>query len=206
MRIIDFTHTLREDISLFPGSEKPVIKQTAWPDEDGFAERKLEFTGHTGTHMDSPAHVFEDGITLDMMDISAFSGKAVVADCQDVTGEIGPDCLKNLGQVDFVLFCTGWSRYWGEEKYVTDYPYLSDETIDLLIKMKVRGVGLDTIGADPVDSMEIHKKLLEQGILIIENLRNLEDAIGKEFMFYGLPLKYEGADGAPVRAIGVIYE
>jgi kynurenine formamidase len=46
--------------------------------------------------------------------------------------------------------------------------------------------------------------LLGAGVLIVENLTNL-DAIGADlFQLIVLPLKLVGRDGSPVRAVGVV--
>lgn len=62
---------------------------------------------------------------------------------------------------------------------------------------------MDTL-RDP--SFLAHKALLSGGLVIIENLC-LKKVVGrKEFMFYALPLKFQNADGAPVRAIAELKE
>ena len=72
-----------------------------------------------------------------------------------------------------------------------------------------KGLGFDTIGIDPIadEGLTRHRLLLSQrDIVIIENLTNL-DKIGEGlFLFAALPLKYENADGAPVRAVAMLEE
>ena len=46
--------------------------------------------------------------------------------------------------------------------------------------------------------------VLGAGLVIVENLTNLEGLIGRAFRFAALPLKYENADGAPVRAVAFV--
>ena len=43
----------------------------------------------------------------------------------------------------------------------------------------------------------------DQEVVIIENLTNLRQLGEELFTFCALPLKYCGADGAPVRAVGL---
>ena len=66
-----------------------------------------------------------------------------------------------------------------------------------------KGIGVDAISIDPIDSFELpmHRIVLGAGLVIIENLTNLEQLVGHVFRFAALPLKYENADGAPVRAV-----
>ena len=41
-------------------------------------------------------------------------------------------------------------------------------------------------------------------VLIFENLTNLSEIKSNHFTFCALPLKFENADGAPIRAIAII--
>ena len=58
MRVIDLTHTIREDMPVFPGTENVRLIPVNTYEKDGFKETLLEISTHTGTHMDPPAHVF----------------------------------------------------------------------------------------------------------------------------------------------------
>jgi len=50
----------------------------------------------------------------------------------------------------------------------------------------------------------VHKACLELGITHIESLCNLETLLGAgEFQFIGLPLKWRGGTGSPIRAVAV---
>ena len=60
------------------------------------------------------------------------------------------------------------------------------------------------IGLDPIadENLTRHKRLFrEKDILNIENLKNLH-LCGRDLFSFGcFPLKWEGSDGAPVRAM-----
>ena len=107
-------------------------------------------------------------------------------------------------EADFLLFHTGWSRYWGKAEYFGDYPVPSLEVCRYALESGKKGLGIDPI-AD--EGLTRHRLLLSQrDIVIIENLTNL-DKIGEGlFLFAALPLKYENADGAPVRAVAMLEE
>ena len=85
------------------------------------------------------------------------------------------------------------------------YVVLDDACCQVLIDKKVSMVGLDTASADNQDGFPVHKKLLGADILIIKNLTNLKELVGKKFEFWALPLKVT-KDGAPVRAVARISE
>ena len=211
MKVIDLTHTIRPDISMFPGSAQPEITTVADYEQDFYRESLISVYSHTGTHMDAPAHIIPGSTTLDEMDPSSFAGAAVTVDCFGsnggmITAEFLAKYEDILKKVDFILFYTGHSRYWNTKKYYEPYPFLSEDAARLIVSNSMKGVGIDTFSVDPMDppSLAAHRILLSSGIVIIENLNNL-DLLGDQIVdFYALPLKYDRSDGAPVRAIAVI--
>ena len=50
----------------------------------------------------------------------------------------------------------------------------------------------------------VHHEVMRREMLIIENLTNLGELVGREFTLVCLPLLLTGADGAPVRALALI--
>lgn len=161
--------------------------------------------------MDAPAHMIKGHNTLDMLPIEHFYGPAFLLDFDPVTVKsIGIQQLEpyqeKIQTVEFLLIHTGWSRYWGSEKYFTDYPVLSLEAAHWLSRFRLKGFGLDTISADTEDSQEflIHKELLRNNIIIIENLANLAELPSRQFEFACFPMSFKDADGSPVRAVAFI--
>ena len=206
MKTFDLTHPITTGMPVFPGTEPPIIEQATTIEKNGFAEKCLRFYSHTGTHLDAPAHILPDGATLNELTIDNYIGQAL---CISVSKNvIDPDCLKpfitDMASVDFVLFETGWSRYWGEKKYFQGYPVLNEKAAEMLCNFNLKGVGFDTISADREDSeaLPVHKILLKK-MIIVENLKNLARLKGQQFFFSCLPLKITNGDGSPVRAIAI---
>lgn len=121
------------------------------------------------------------------------------------SGQIGSEAVEPVKGSDFLLVCTGWDRHWNTEKYFGNYPVLSEAAVERAVELGVRGIGLDTMGIDPMDSLEFprHHIVFEKGLVIIENLCNLSPLAGRRLFFVALPIKYKNADGAPVRAVGI---
>lgn len=212
MKITDLTHTISEDMPVYPGTERPGLTAANTIENDGFCETILNMYSHTGTHTDSPAHLFGDGKSLDEFDASQFCGSAVVLDCRHLgeNGIVSKEMLVHLGEklkrADFLILRTGWENYWNEERYFYGYPCLDKEAAQYLSDMGKKGIGVDAISVDPVGvPLEVHKLLLCKGnFVIVENLCNLGQIGSDEFEFTALPLKFENADGAPTRAIATI--
>ena len=68
-----------------------------------------------------------------------------------------------------------------------------------------KGIGIDAISIDPIDSRDlpVHKLLLGAGLIVVENLTGLE-VLPQSFDFMALPLKIAEADGSPVRAAALL--
>ncbi len=215
MKIIDLTHDISEDMPVYPGTEGPRFTPANSYKADGFKETIMTLYTHTGTHMDPPAHLFSGRTTLDQFPVAQVVGQALVIDCSDLKDGQRITMIyidrqrEKADKAEFLLFRTGWDQYWGEEKYFGDYPCIDSEVADYLVNGHKKGVGLDTIGLDPIAdaNLTLHKRLFrENDIVIIENLTNLHLPGNEPFTFCALPLKHKNADGSPVRAIAVMEE
>ena len=212
MKIIDLTHSIANDMTVYPGGPKPQNKIVSNVTDNGYKETEIHIHSHNGTHMDSPNHVFEDGISLDKIDVINFVGTAALIDCSSLEegGIITYDFIeKNKEAIDnseFIVFRTDWSKYWNTDKYLGNYPVISDEVVDFILTSNKKGIAFDTISVDPIDASVLakHHRILENNILIFENLTNLDLIDSDTFVFCALPLKFENSDGAPIRAIAML--
>ena len=208
MNIIDLTHVINENMSVYFEDERPTIKDICSCKEHGFAQKSLNIFTHTGTHIDAPAHVFEDGKTLDDYPIDHFVGNAFILNCEnkEKCSELIKSHKDIIDKVDFLLFNFGWDKKWGKESYTKDFPTIDDECVSIIKKFKLKAIGVDTISPDKLNdnSLSIHKSLLSDDILIIENLSNLDKCPKCIFKLYCMTLNIENADGAPARVFAVI--
>lgn len=210
MKVIDLTHIINEKMPVYPGTDTPKLTPVNTYKKDGFKETFLQMYTHTGTHVDSPAHIYEGKKTLDEFPIDQFIGKALVIDCR-MLKEGEPITMENLkvygektDMADFLLFNLGWDKRWGSDEYFGDYPCIDDEVMDYILKGNYKGIGFDVIGLDPIadENLTRHKKLFENcDIINIENLTNLEQCGDELFWFGCFPLKIENCDGSPIRAV-----
>ena len=206
MKIYDLTHTIRNDMPVYPGTEQPRLTTACTIEEVGYRETLLHMYSHTGTHMDAPAHMLPDGATLDSYAPEKLAGAAVVVDCRGEK-DISLPLLQryDLSGVDFVLFCTGWDKKWGTPAYYENFPCLTAEAAAYLAALPLKGVGEDSISLDPCDSTDFpnHITLMKAGFINTENLTGLDALLGRRFTFVTLPLKFENADGCSCRALAM---
>ena len=93
-------------------------------------------------------------------------------------------------------------RAWAEEPFTERFVAISLEGARWLARRGVRTVGVDylSVGGFHDDGGAIHRALLGAGIWIIEGL-DLSRARPGPHELICLPLRIEGGDGAPARAL-----
>lgn len=208
--LIDLTHTITPEMPMYPGSPAPALVPAAALDRDGYRETVLTLASHTGTHMDAPAHMLGDGASLEALPVSRFCGRAAVLDVSDLlpgsvlTAEFLREREALFRRAEFLLFCTGWEQRWGTPAYCDGgFPVPDREAARYLVSRGLKGVGTDALSVDALEdeTYPVHRTLLGGGLVILESLC-LKQAVGRgDMTLYALPLKFENADGAPVRAV-----
>lgn len=210
--ILDLTHTISQEIPTYPGTPAPRLFRAATLEQHGYRETQLNMVSHTGTHMDAPSHMLPHGSTLEELPVSAFCGRAVVLDVSDreaVTVEYLKAQNGLLRSVDFVLFYTGWEKKWPTADFLTDgYAAPGEEAARYLVSCGLKGVGTDAVSIDPLaaETFPAHKVLMEGGLVIMECMCLKKVAGRSDLQLFALPLKYDNADGAPIRAVAEIRE
>ncbi len=203
MPYLDLTHTFKGNMPVFPGDQPPELEQTAFLESDGCNQFSLKTSMHVGTHLDAPFHMLENGKRLSEFPAEHFFGRGVLIDA--VNKPIDADLLtaKQISKGDILLVMTGFSKKFGTPEYYEQYPEISETFAQKCVELGIKILGMDSPSPDRAP-YNIHKILLKNDILIIENLTNLESLIDHpEFNIIALPPKFE-ADGAPVRVIAEI--
>jgi arylformamidase len=165
----------------------------------------LSMSAHTGTHMDAPRHFIADGMTMEQMPFEPVIGRCKVYDLTSVEGQITAEDLKpfKFATGQRVLFKTRNStRSWAMNEFDKDFISIRADAAQHLVDQKVMTVGVDylSIGGYGKDVVETHRIMLGAGIWVIEGL-NLAATKPGYYDLICLPLKIEGADGAPCRVV-----
>ncbi len=209
MKIIDLSHPYKMGMTQFPGTPPIDVKQIAQIDEGGFRVTDFHAIVHVGTHCDAPAHCVKGAKTMDEIPLDEFIGEAVIVDANvEEEKEIKPDILKDyeIKPGDIVLIRTGYSKYWGTDKYVEDSPYLSEKLAQALVDLKIKAIGIDFISPDKVEdnTSPVHKIFMNNNVHIIENLNRLDEIDKPRVFFAAAPVLIDKADGGFTRAFAVI--
>ena len=210
MKIIDLTMELKTGSPVFPGYPTPIVHTWTTIKEHGYYSNLLQLVEHTGTHVDSPAHFIEGAPTIDKVPLERFMGKGIVVDTTGlgpkapITREFLEKALKGkgVGKGWVVLIMTGYDSKAGTPDWF-NHPGLDDGGAKYLAELEINAVGIDAPSIDQ-PPFPGHKNLLPRGIVIFENLTNLKELVGKDFTFYGFPLRIADGSASPVRALAVL--
>jgi kynurenine formamidase len=210
---IDLSHPLSDGLPSFPGDPQLAIKVHNTLPQAGYNLTKITMGSHQGTHLDAPFHFFDDGKTLDRIELGRFYGPARMIDLAPGS-VLQPNTILTLESfAPFehlftpgarILYRTGWDRLFGTEDFFEGFPDLALETAQWIADKKIGLLGMDT-PTPSKDFVPCHRVLLGKGIeiVIVEGLRGLE-RLPRDFIFIGFPLNFEGRDGSPIRAVALI--
>jgi len=203
MRIYDITMSLSPELPFYPGDFPVTIAPwTRVAEGDPANVSRLTLCTHSGTHLDPPRHFSDRGLPVDEIPLGLLVGKALVVGIPGVP-LIGRRELERLPVrgVERLILKTNNSQLWNESGFRSDFAALSVEAAGYLVELGVRLVGIDYLSIESVEGDgEVHRTLLDNGVLILEGL-NLAEVEPGEYELICLPLKVKGGDGAPVRAL-----
>lgn len=203
-RLWDVSVPDRPDMHFYPGD--PTLEQTqirAIARGDAANLTHLSLGAHTGTHVDAPAHFIDGAPTLEQVPLDRMVGPARVLDLRGLAAVDAAALRRHRIEAgDIVLFRTDNSERWAKPGFQTDFTYVTRDAAEHLVACGVKTIGMDYLSIERFGSttFEVHKLLLGHGILIIEGLDLREIAPGV-YHLACLPLKLEGVDGAPARAV-----
>ena len=214
MKVIDLTLTVSGKIPTFPGSPQPNFIPWENIKEDGYNLELLFLSSHTGTHMDAPHHFLEKGSKIHEISLEKLVSEAALIKSKKNGGEIITKTdiqkfEKKHGKIEgfsSVIFQTGWQRKLQKKYYFTNNPGLSVSAAKYLASKKISLVGIDSpsidVGTD--SKFSVHQIFAKKGMLIVENLANLDKIKSSKIHLVVLPLKLKNATGSPVRAIAFV--
>jgi kynurenine formamidase len=214
MKVIDLALTISEKIPTFPGSPQPNFINWESIEKDGYNLELLFLSTHTGTHIDAPYHFLKKGQKIHQIMIKRLVTEAILIKIrkgsdQSVTKTDIEKFEKKNGKIDdgsTVIFHTGWQKNLEKKSYFLRNPGLGISAAKYLASKKINLVGIDSpsidLGKD--SKFSVHHILAKNGILIVENLTNLDKIHSEKFHLIVAPLKLKNATGSPIRAMALV--
>ena len=204
-RIYDISVPIRSGGLVYPGNpEIDIALQQAVAKGAGANVSTIRFGSHTGTHVDASRHFFDDGQTVDKIPLERLIGPAILLSFSDDVRSVGAAELRahDIKGQTRILLRTRNSALLSQKDFVKDYTYLAPDGAQYLVDQGVELVGIDYLSIEQFHSGHhlTHRTLLERSVVIVEGLDLSVPPPGK-YQFMCLPLRIEGCDGAPARAV-----
>lgn len=204
-RIYDVSIPIRSGGLVYPGNPEISIELQQAVAKGASANVSLiRFGSHTGTHADASRHFFDDGQAVDKIPLDRLIGPAILIAFPDDVRSVTAEHLKSkkLEGQRRVLIRTRNSALLSQREFVRDYTFLAPDGAQYLVDIGVELVGVDYLSIEQFHSghHRTHRTLLERSVVIIEGL-DLSVPPPGDYEFICLPLRLEGCDGAPARAV-----
>ena len=200
--LYDITPLISPDLKVWPG-DTPPSREVLMDMRRGenLTLSTLRSTVHLGAHADAPNHYGEQAPSIEARSLDFYLGR-----CQVMRLEIGrgtrvtPSNVSSAISAERILFATG--TYPDPNHFNEDFAALSPELIDHLARRSVRLVGIDTPSVDLFASKDLpsHQACLRHDIAILEGIV-LDGVPEGLYELIALPLKLQGFDASPVRAV-----
>jgi arylformamidase len=204
-RIHDISVPIRTGGLVYPGNPTIEIElQQAVAKGAGANVSFVHFGSHTGTHADAAKHFFDNGQTVDQIPLERLIGPAILVRFGDDLPSVGARELEAAG-IDGhkrVLLHTKNSALLRAREFQKDYTFLAPDGAQFLVDAGVELVGIDYLSIEQFHSghHKTHRTLLDKSVVILEGLDFSSVAPGV-YDLVCLPLRLEGCDGAPARAV-----
>ena len=200
-QFIDISPVLRGSIAVFPG-DTPFERKVNMSFKEGqhLDLSDIKTTLHVGAHTDAPSHYHAEGKTIEERELSLYLGPCQVIEITGRPARIMPQDVQVEISSARVLFKT--NSFPDPDQWNDDFSALSPELIHFLKAKNVVLVGIDTPSVDPAtdQTMASHKAIFESDMAILEGII-LSHVTPGNYQLIALPLRLEGADASPVRAI-----
>ncbi len=198
----DISSPINDRLAVWPGDTPPsreVLLELSRGDSVTLST--LHATAHLGSHADAPSHYLPSGRSIAEVDLDLYLGPCRVVELSAFAGtRIQPE--QWTGPIDVPRILIRTNSYPDPGCFNTDFVALSVGLIDLLASKGVRLIGVDTPSVDLYDSKDLpaHHALGRSKMAILESLV-LADVPEGLYELIALPLRLEGFDASPVRAV-----
>jgi kynurenine formamidase len=209
-RFVELSHRIFDGMAAYPGLPAAVVEPILTHDQSRerygnqaeFLLGRVELSANTGTYLDAPYHRHrerEDLAGIGLERVASLPG-VVVEPVEPSERAVAFDAGDLRGRA--VLVRTGWDAKWGTPAYWEPGPFLGPDAIDALIEGGAVLVGVDFANVDDTADLSrpAHTRLLDAGILLVENMTGLGALPLDGFRFSAVPLAIEGGPTFPVRA------
>lgn len=213
-----------------------LVRKEELPDQEFLSLEVVHAPVHIGTHLDYSYHYgsrsegrlsktadeipleycYHDGVRIELCDKKP---QEVIRDT-DISSAL-QKMNYTLKPLDIVLLRTGADRYYGSQRYFSDYPGVDTSAIDYMLDRGVKIFGVDTMGIDrpyrfmlqqflrtrsPKDLYPAHFYGRTREFIHIERLTNLDKLPDHGFKVICFPVRIKRTGAAWSRVVALVEE
>jgi arylformamidase len=201
-RLWDISPSVAPGFPVFPGDTAFALRWTWTIGPDCPVNvSELTLSPHTGSHADAPLHYDERGASIGEVPIDTYLGPCRVVHATDCGGLVEVEHLApHLPATPPRLLLRTYAR--APSGWDAAFTAIAPAAIDLLHRHGVRLIGIDTPSLDPQASktLDSHQRVRAHGMAVLEGLL-LDEVAAGDYELIALPLKWQGIDASPVRAV-----
>lgn len=203
--IIDITFPISHRMPKWPGSVGFEYKWQMEIPNDTNNLSSFSIDSHLGTHLDAPLHFIERGRSIENLELEKLLGDVFVLEIYNVKSITDID-LENAGipqGCNKLILKTDNRLYWKENliEFQEDFASIDASGARWIVERGIHLIGIDYLSIQRYnDGPETHQILLKNEVIIVEAL-DLEHVSQGWYNLICLPLKLEGLEGSPVRAL-----
>ena len=208
-RIVDLSMDIYDKAPTFWPDPKTAVVEHLKIENLKYNITQLIMSTHLGTHIDAPFHFFDNGKTVDQLDLRKGFGPAWVLDFT----KKGPKAVITRAELEKhedkitsgsrIIIHTGWDKIFPDNRYFSDCPGLDLEACQFLADRKIVCLALDMPTVFGPEYVQVHHALLGAEVLIVEGLAHVADLKSERVFLVALPLRIRGRDGSPCRVIAI---
>lgn len=221
---LELSYVLDKDLPNYLESQKESLEPLLRQKNGNVSNTSMihHFT-HNGTHLDTPFHFDSEGKKIQELPIEDFiyENPVLLNIPKKYSDDITLDDLMNfnIDDADALLIRTGFDEIRTEDPigYRVMFPGLTVEAAKYIREelVNVKAIFIDFLSVDKYlegnrNNFPVHHQLLckstsnKKPVLIIEDV-NLKPLLGKEIeKVFALPMRFKGADGAPVNIVASV--
>jgi arylformamidase len=223
-RIVDLSHPIYDGMRngggwavSFPLMDNFKRTRQMTDGKASYETHMMLFPEHCGTHLDAPRHFHEPGQSIDEMPLERLMLPGLLLDLTHKAigapitiddmiaaearsgGHIGPDVA--------TVCWTGTDIWWGGSEMSRNRPHVPTSTAEWLVDRGMTMFATDMIGMDdPAQWWDpTHQIWLSNNVCMVQQLTNLDQLVGENFLIQAFPMKVIGATGCPVRAAALVF-
>ena len=200
--LIDISQSVSPRAAVFPGDTPFSLRKVAEMAHGASCDvGTITTTLHIGTHADAPSHFATGAPAIADVPLERYFGPAKVVE-RIGDGAITVDEVRAWNLLRGMRYLVRTRTTVDPSVFPDAFAHIDPAAAAVLAEAGVALFGIDTPSVDHRDSktLDAHKALLRGGVAILENL-DLTRARPGPYELMAFPLRIEGADASPVRAV-----